>query len=59
MDSPLWSSSVHLAVPSMAQRPMQVRWVVHTALGEALVGLPLEVGVPEGREGTEDEGWLD
>lgn len=43
----------------MAQRPMQVRWVVHIALGEALVGLPLEVGVPEGREGTEDEGWLD
>lgn len=43
----------------MAQRPMQVRRVVHTTLGEALVGLPLKGGVPEGREGTENEGWLD
>lgn len=35
---------------------MQGRRVVHTALGEALVGLALEVEVLEWKEGTEDEG---
>lgn len=42
----------------MAQSPRQVRLVVHTALGETLVGLLWEVGVPEGREEAENEGWL-
>lgn len=42
----------------MAQGPRQVRWVVHTALAEALVGLLCEVGVSGQRAETGNEGWL-